>query len=54
MKNNNHNITIPNLEIELGTAKLMFDKGEITTKELVDVYLKLEGFIKSIDKSIHI
>lgn len=52
--NNTHNITIPNLVIDLGNTKLMFDKPEITANELVDVYMKLESFIKLNFTHIHL
>jgi hypothetical protein len=53
--NNNHSITLPNLVIDFENAKLTFDKPEITINELLDVYMKLEGFInKTSSKNIYL
>lgn len=47
MSNNKQSIIIPNLVIDLGDAKLTFEKSEININELLDVYIKLEEFIKT-------
>ena len=47
MSNNKQSIIIPNLVIDLGDAKLTFEKSEININELLDVYMKLEEFIKT-------
>ena len=54
MSNNEQSITIPNLVIDLGDAKLTFDKSEININELLDVYIKLEEFIKTNFENIYL
>jgi hypothetical protein len=37
----------PNVIIDFGNAKLCFDKKQITTDELLDVYIKLQNYLNS-------
>jgi len=47
-------ITVPNLVIDLGEAQLTFKKSDITSKELVDVYMTLESYIEENFKHIYL
>jgi hypothetical protein len=49
METNNLLITIPNLVIDLGTAKLVFDKPQIDLDELIQVYNKLSNYLNTFE-----
>jgi hypothetical protein len=47
-------IIVPNLVIDLGDVQLTFKKTEITSKELLNAYMRLESFIEENFKHIYL
>jgi hypothetical protein len=47
-------IIVPNLVIDLGDVQLTFKKSEITSKELLNAYMRLESFIEENFKHVYL
>jgi hypothetical protein len=46
---NDFGTTLPNLVIDLGNAKLVFNKPEVELDELIEVYSKLSKYLNTFE-----
>ena len=53
IKDDSSIIKLPNVIINIGNAKIVFDKTQIQTHDLLDVYFKLETYLNTF-KGIHL
>jgi hypothetical protein len=51
LNNSSKNLTItpPNVILDCGNAKIVFDKQEIQVDDILDVYIKLKNYLNTFD-----
>jgi hypothetical protein len=46
---NNYTITPPNVILDIGNAKIVFDKQQIEIDDMLEVYIKLKNYLNTFD-----
>jgi len=46
---NNYTITPPNVILDIGNAKIVFDKQQIEINDMLEVYIKLKNYLNTFD-----
>ena len=45
----NYTITPPNVILDIGNAKIVFDKQQIEIDDMLEVYIKLKNYLNTFD-----